>query len=188
MIGSLPTKLNVDGADYPVRSDYRVGLVIFQAFDDPELLPEEKAKVMLECLYEEIPENTEEAYKKAVWFLDGGPAVMPEDKVPEKKVFDWEQDEQMIFSALNKVAGREIRTDEYMHLWTFLGLFSEIGEGLLSSVMHIRSKKNKGRKLEKHEREFYRRNKALIDIKPKLSERQKAERAEVNKLLGIGGE
>ncbi len=185
MIGVLPTKLNVAGKDYPIRADYRVALTIFQAFDDPELSAEEQAMVMLECLYEEIPTDLEEACKKAVWFLDGGPTVASEKKTPEKKVFDWEQDEQMIFSALNKVAGREIRSDKFMHLWTFLGLFSEIGESLLSSVIHIRTKKNKGRNLEKHEKEFYRRNKELIDIKPKLTARQKAERDEVNKLLGI---
>jgi hypothetical protein len=187
MIGELPTSLNVNGVERAIRSDYRVALLIFHAFNNPELSDWEKAIIMLDCLYEnakEIPsDDIEEAINKAVWFLDGGVTDRETKYRSTKKVLDWEQDEQMIFSAVNKVAGKEVRALEYLHWWTFLGYFNEIGEGLLTTVINIRHKKNKGKKLEKYEQEFYRENKHLIDIKEKLSAEEQAEKERLLKLL-----
>jgi transcription initiation factor TFIIIB Brf1 subunit/transcription initiation factor TFIIB len=70
-----------------------------------------------------------------------------------------------------------------MHWWTFLGYFNEIGEGLLSTVISIRQKKNKGKNLEKYEQEFYRANKSLIDIKARLTPEEQAEKEYFEKIL-----
>lgn len=182
MIGCLPKSLNVNGNDYPIRSDYRVALLIFQAFEDNELNGYEKLAVCIECLYAEIPPDTEEAYKKAIWFLDGGD--MPKSQKAPKKIIDWKQDEHYMFSALNKAAGKEIRELDYMHWWTFLGLFSEMGEGLYSQIINIRRKKAKGKKLEKYEQDFYRENKELIDIRPNYTKEEQAELDFINELVG----
>lgn len=74
MIGYLPTTLEVAGKEYSICSDYRVALVIFEAFDDPELNDYDRMEVMLRCLYKDSipPELVDEALKKAAWFLDGG--------------------------------------------------------------------------------------------------------------------
>ena len=181
MIGSLPTALEIDGKEYDIRTDYRVVLTIFQAMNDPELTDEEKAMVILYSLFvEEVPENVQEALDKAGWFMDGGQSF----RSNEKRVMDWEQDEQMIFSAVNKVAGFETRTTEYIHWWTFLGFFNEIEEGLFSTVVHIRQKRNRGKKLDKTEEEFYKRNRELVNLKKRLSKKEQASLDEVNKLLG----
>lgn len=187
MIGYLPKELYVNGIERAIRSDFRTALLIFQACNDVELNDYEKVMTMVECLYEDVenilPEDYQEANDQAVWFLEGGNVA--DDKVKQtKKVLDWEQDQQMIFSAVNKVAGHETRAVEYMHWWTFLGYFNEIGEGLLSTVINIRQKKNKGKKLEKHEQNFYIENKSLIDIKIKLTEEEQAEIDYWNNLLG----
>jgi hypothetical protein len=189
MIGKLPSHLKVNGKNRAIRSDFRVALLIFQAYNDVELSDQERAIVMLDCLYEDfesIPkDDMQEAANQAVWFLDGGKGS---DEVSNhkkaKKVMDWEQDEQLIFSAVNKVAGYETRATEYLHWWTLLGYFNEIGEGLFSTVINIRHKKNKGKKLEKYEQEFYRENKHLIDIKERLTAEEQSERDYWNKLLG----
>jgi hypothetical protein len=188
MIGSLPKELEVNGTYRAIRSDYRVALLIFQAYGDPELSDQEKAMIMMDCLYEDLTSIPQEDYQhamdQAVWFLDGGEAPDNTSKQQQaKKVMDWEQDERIIFSAVNKVAGFETRAIEYMHWWTFLGFFNEIGEGLLSTIISIRSKKNKGKKLEKHEQEFYRDNKELIDLKVKISAEEQAEIDYWNKIL-----
>lgn len=185
MIGQLPKTLTINGKCRAIRSDFRVALLIFQAYADPELSDEEKTMTMLECLYEEYEEFVQGDYREAieqgVCFLDGGKRY-EEDK-EAKKVLDWEQDEQLIFPAINKVAGYEVRAVDYLHWWTFLGLFNEISEGLLSTVLHIRVKKSKGKKLEKHEEEFYRDNKALVDICVRYSEEELAEKERLNRLF-----
>jgi hypothetical protein len=51
MIGELPTSLEVDGKLYEINSDFRIALLIFQAYSDTELTPQEKCTVCLKCLY-----------------------------------------------------------------------------------------------------------------------------------------
>lgn len=186
MIGRLPTSLEINGRMYDIRTDYRDCLVIIQAFADKELTKQEQAYVLLNCLYKEpiSMEISEEAYKKGIWFLDGGKNL--DSNTPSRPpVYNFEQDEQMIFSAINKVAGYETRSVDYMHYWTFLGYFNEIGEGTFSTVVSIRDKKNRHKKLEKWEQDFYKNNKDLIDFKKTYTAQQEAERDEVRKLLGI---
>ena len=185
MVGRLPRTLTVNGKEYNIRSDYRDCITILTAFTDRELSDEAKILVTVQIMYKEpIPrKDIMEAYNQAVWFLNCGDTIRkPQTSVPK---FSWTQDEQLIFSAVNKVAGKEVRTLDYMHFWTFIGLFNEIGEGAFATVVSIRSKKQKNQKLEKWEKEFYRNNKDMIDLKTELTSKEKEEQNEVNKLLGI---
>jgi len=89
-------------------------LLIDTRFNDPENTIEIAYDIMLKILYKEMPENVNEAIEKAIWFLNCGD-TMQDDTPSKKPLFNWQQDEQMIFSAVNNVAGREVRTDKYMH-------------------------------------------------------------------------
>lgn len=184
MIGQLPTELTVNGNRYAINSDYRIALLIFQAYDDPDLTDNEKHMVCLQCLYSDynrIPKSERiDALQQAIWFLDGGD--MPKSKQAAKTI-DWEQDEKIIFPEINKAAGFEVRSANYMHWWTFLGYFNVIGDGVLSMVISIRSKRAKGKTLEKYETEFYRNHRELIDIRQKLSDEDQAEIDFINNLV-----
>lgn len=185
MIGYLPKSIKIGEVSYPIRSDYRVALAIFDAFGNPDLKPISKRFIMMDAIYptlKEIPQKyMQEAVNKAVWFLDGGKQF--DDGPKQIKLMDWAQDEQMIFSAINRVAGIETRAQDYIHWWTFLGYFNEIQEGLFSQVLLIRQKRAKGKKLEKYEEEFYRNNKSLIDLQEKYSEEEIAEMEKWNDIL-----
>ena len=186
MVGELPISVIICGVKYKLRTDYRDCLRILEAYNDPNLSMEDKAYIMLYILYRDFeqipPEHIKEAHEKALWFLNCGNTI--EESKNTKRVYDWEQDEQMIFSSINKVAAKEVRQCRYMHFWTFISYFHEIGEGLFSTVINIRNKKNKNKKLEKHEQEFYRENKALIDLKRKVSDEEQATIDRLNKILG----
>lgn len=192
MIGALPEVLTVGGEDYSIRTDYRNVLQVFEAFQDPELTQEEKWIVAIYLLFEDFScaddvieaaqdgFNLQEAIKQISWFVSAG---QPENQALELPTYNWKQDEQIIFSAVNKVAGKETRELEYLHWWTFLGYFNEVGEGTFSFVVGIRHKLNKGKKLEKHEKEFLAQNKELVRLeKPKTKEEQEQEDA-YNRLL-----
>lgn len=187
MIGALPETLTVAGVEYPIRTDYRNVLQVFEAFQDPELTQEEKWIVAIYLMFDDFScaddvlqaaqggFNLEEAIKQISWFISAG---QPEKQVLEKPTYNWKQDEQIIFSAVNKVAGKETRELEYLHWWTFLGYFNEVGEGTFSFIVGIRHKLNKGKKLEKHEKEFLAQNKELVRLeKPKTREEQEQEDA-----------
>lgn len=182
MIGSLPRQLEVCGKKYNIRTDYRNCLLILGAFNDPDNTINDAYEIMLRVLYKELPLDIDEAIDKAVWFLNCGDET-PENDTHKKPIYDWVQDEQMIFAEVNKVAGREVRADNYMHFWTFVGLFQGIGEGYFSAILSIRDKLNKNKPLDKAEKEFYRQNKHLIKLKTKLSKEEQEERDFINNLF-----
>lgn len=173
MIGELPRALTVGGVSYAIRSDYRVALIIFDAYNDPNFTPAEKMMVCLNALYVEVPSDVSAALEQATWFLDGGNSVKLK-QLPVKTI-DWEQDESLLFPEINKSAGCEVRALEYCHWWTFLGYFSTMAEGLYSHVLNIRQKRARGKSLEKWEREFYNEHKELIVIREKLTAEEQAE-------------
>ena len=178
----LPKSLNIGGIDYEIRTDYRVILDLLTALNSPDLADNDKwieaymkSRVILEIMFpkcDDIPaKNIQEALDKVAEFIDMG--IKEDSKKP--KSMDWEQDAPIIIPAVNKILNLEIRAKEYLHWWTFLGAYMEIGDSLFSNIVNIRVKKAKGKKLEKHELDFYKENKSLIDfqIKEKRSNEEK---------------
>ena len=190
MIGELPRTVSVHGVEYDVRTDFRDILRIITAFSDPELEDNEKIYVCLFIFYvdfEDLPRRDyEEALRAAIRFIDHDAEADEQEEDPRKspRVMDWEQDEAIMFPAINKIAGFETRSADYIHWWTFMGYYMEISDGIFSTVLSIRLKKAKGKKLEKWEREFWTSNKGLCVLKEKLSEEEQAEKDRLNALLG----
>lgn len=186
MIGELPEYLEISGKPYRINADFRAVLNIFQAFNDPELTDNEKCFICVNNLYQDfetIPENDlQMAINHAYWFVGGG-NIAEKNNTHKVKIIDWEQDEFLYFPAVNKVAGFETRAVKFLHWWTFLGYFNEIGEGLFSQVLHIRDKKSKGKKLEKWENEFLSNNRNLVEIHRKYTKEELEERDRINTLF-----
>lgn len=162
---SLPISLNVGGIDYEIREDYRAALDILSAFNDDDLADSQKIQVAIEILYYPVvppEEHLEEAFEKALWYLDCG--IEPDD-TPKPRTMDWEKDAPIIFPQVNKVAGFDVRKPVLIHWWTFYGWFMEIEDGLFSQVLAIRQKLSKGKKLEPWEREFLANNSKLCELK-----------------------
>lgn len=184
-VWELPTSLEVGGVEYAIRSDFRVILDILKAFGDPNLEDDEKWAVALTIFYidyDKMPyEVLEEAAEQLKLFIDVGEEKFTKTDRP---IMDWDQDANIIIPAVNKVLGDEVRTKEYLHWWTFIGAYSEIGESLFSEVISIRRKKQKRKKLEDYEKEFYKENKGLVDLKTKRSEEEQANIDRINAKLG----
>ena len=170
----FPTSLNVGGVDYEIRTHYRVVLDLLTALSSPDLADNDdkitaymQSRGIMKIMFpdcDSIPtEHWQEAIDKVSEFIDMG--ISADANKP--KLMDWEQDAPILIPAINKVLNCEIRAQKYMHWWTFLGAYMEIGESLFSNVVHIRQKKAKGKKLEKWELDFYKENKSLIDFKQK---------------------
>ena len=94
---------------------------------------------------------------------------------------DWSQDFRYIAAPINRVLGKEIREMEYLHWWTFISAYYEIGDCLFAQIVRIRSLKAKGKPLDKTDQEWYRDNRELVDLKTSFTE---AEDAVVNAWLG----
>lgn len=167
MLGTLPTTLNVNGVDYDIRTDFRNVLQIIAAFNAPELNDREKAYVCLKQLFISLntlpADDYTAAYEAAVEFIEH---QVEEDR-PSPRIVNWEKDEALIFSAINKVAGKEVRSEKYMHWWTFLGYFQCIDKNdTWGCILVIRQKRAQGKKLESYEKEFYSANRNLCSVDP----------------------
>lgn len=172
----LPKSLNVCGVEYEIRSDYRAALDICAALSDNDLSNQGKAFVCLDILYPDFeempPEHYEEALKQCFWFINCGSDEDNTRKPP--KLMDWEQDFQYIVAPINRVLFGEVRALDYLHWWTFISAYYEIGDCTFAQIIRIRDKKAKGKKLDKADQEWYRANRKLVDLKQSLNEAEKA--------------
>lgn len=159
---NLPTSITIGDKEFKIRErgDFRLVLDCFSALNDEELNKEERIISCLIIFYEDlncyedlysIPDIEKAIREMTKFFNCGNDAVGMQT---DYKLIDWEKDAQIISSAVNKVAGFEIRGAEYIHWWTFMGYFMGVGEGVLSTIVSIRHKMKSGKKLEKHEQEF----------------------------------
>lgn len=156
-------------------------LDIFVMLSDPDLSGTDRAEGILQMFYvspEDIPpQHLQEAVDRFTWFQNGG---KEQDKKKSPKLVDWEQDYPLILPPINRIFGRDIRGIPYdaetntggVHWWTFLGAYNNLGDCTFAQVVRIRDKKARGKTLEKDEREWYRRNSDLVNIKNKLSQEE----------------
>lgn len=169
----LPTAVEVNGKEYSIRSDYRDILTIIEALSDAELNDEGKAEVLLDIFYPDFDSMPEEDYEDAILqcmaFINCGEVSKNEKRGP--KLMDWQQDFPLIVAPINRVLGKEVRSADYLHWWTFMSAYQEIGDCTFAQVVTIRSKKAKGKKLDKSEQEFYKQNRHLVDFKRQYTER-----------------
>ena len=143
------------------RGDFRMVLDCFNALQDEEIATEYRIISSLLIFYEEFNDisdieefpDIEQAVNEMFNFFNCG-EPQQKDNTPSYTLIDWEQDSQLISSAINHVARMEIRSQPYIHWWTFMGWFNAIGECSLSTIVSIRKKIATGKKLEKYEKEF----------------------------------
>jgi len=182
MIWQLPTQAVIGGKNYPLHCDFRDVLEIISYFEDPDLPDFLKWEIALALFYEgEIPpRDCREAMAYLQSFIAYG-----ETAPAGEKLMDWQTDAQAIIADVNRVAGKEIRSEPFVHWWTFLSWFHGIGQGQLSSRVVIRRKLRRGEKLEPWEQAYYQENRGIIDLKPRYSAQELAEKARLEKLLGI---
>ena len=169
----------VGGEELAIRYDFRVILEIITMLNDPGLDKADKAEALLTMFYvdPEAVTNPKEAIEECFAFIDMGEHT--NKKSP--RLMDWEQDFNYIISPINRVLGQEVRAIEYdietntggLHWWTFLSAYMEIGgDCLFSQIVSIRDKKARGKKLEKYEKDWLRRNSDLVEFKVKYSDEE----------------
>lgn len=178
---NLPQTAEIGGVEYRINADFRDVLEIVKYLTDasrPEYL---RWQIALGLFYDgDIPYRDQVA---AMEYLSAFISYGNTEDKPSQKLMDWDQDAQIIISDVNKVAGKEIRAERFVHWWTFLAYFNAIGEGQLSTVVSIRSKRQKGKKLEKWEQEYYRENRKKVDFQTPETPEKVAEKAYFDKWL-----
>lgn len=185
-IWELPTTVEIDGKEYPIRSDYRAIIDIFGYIGNPDYFTDEQTEIALRIFYPDYEKITSipEAIQRMKSFIDL-------DDAPKKspQLMSWEQDSPLIISAVNRVMGKEVRAEKYLHWWTFRAAYMEISDGVFASIVRIRQKRANGEKLTAEEKKYYLANRNMIEIKKRKSafemQEEAEEEAELNRILGL---
>ncbi len=187
----IPKNVYVGEQSYHIRNDgdFRMVLDCFSALEDKEMDKKERIATALIIFYDgmETPYDLEQfdiqqAYEEMVKFFNCGQLESIGVQTNYKSI-DWELDQQIICSAVNKVAGKEIRELPYLHWWTFMGYYLAVGNSTLATVVSIRGKIAKGKKLEKWEKEFKRDNAKYFSFNVKQTALAEAEAEELFRQL-----
>lgn len=168
--------VEIDGKSYKIRNDcdYRVILDVIIALNDEELDMADRVVCALHIFYENMEEisDVEKAIVEMTKIINLG--ENSDDGETKPKVMDWEHDFNQIAPPISRVLGYDVRTPcKHTHWYTFVGGYMEIGgECTFATIVSIRQKKSRGKKLDDWEQEFYRENKKMIDLPHKLTEEE----------------
>ena len=195
----LPTSIKIGTKNYKIRNngDFRTILDCFSFFQNSELDERHRTIAALIAFYDGLTFDNFYTYfdrdvnictsaqNEMYNFINCYQKANPNRK--SYKLYDWDEDEQLIFSAINQVAGYEVRTmNTYCHWFTFMGYFNQIGEGAFSTVVAIRKKIIEHSKLDKWEQKFKNENPHYFMWNSKTKAQQDREK-EIMSLWNKGG-
>ncbi len=170
--GTLPKTVTIDGREYPIRYDFRIGMKL-ERIRCSEVDDTMRIIRLLQMYYPELPENISEAINQMLWFYRCGEPE--EDKEAEKDkrqryqrrnshkpAFSFAQDAPYIYAAFKEQYGIDL-TREDMHWWKFMALFESLNEETkMSRIMYYRKVNTSG--LPKEKRAFLNEMKKLYQL------------------------
>lgn len=171
---TLPTSVEIAGKQCEFNSDFRDVIDVLIAMDDPNLTKPEKLIVSLNLFYktDDCLNDSDTAITEMFSFVTMSDENFKNATThrPESvhKLYDWDKDFNIIVAPINRILGYDVRGKDYVHWWTFLSAFMEIGESTFSTYVAIRDKLNHGRKLEKYEEKILKEHREDIILKAKV--------------------
>lgn len=177
ILDRLPTEYN----GYPINSDFRIGIQIFQIMNDTELSETEQFYKSCELLFdvdgmEQYP-DIHTMQEGIQWFLSGWYMDNPvKDDKKERKDMDYDIDQWRIFSAFLTQFGININEAD-MHFWVFMGLLSTLEECAFTRIVDIRTKKidPKMKPSDKEELRKVKERYALSLVEEQMTPKEKAD-------------
>lgn len=130
IIDELPTSVSVDGEDYYINFDFRIGVMFEQLMLDKSIDQEDKLFHALHLYYgDDIPRNVDEAVAALMWFYhcgeDDDSVAKRAHKAAEKRLYDYDFDAPYIYSAFMEQYGIDLQ-DTSLHWWKFRAMFKSL--------------------------------------------------------------
>ena len=149
LVDELPKIVIVGDTEYALKTDFRYALMTILAFEDQDLSNNEKASIMLQNTFDEIPRDLQQAVVKCQWFLNAGETT--EDRHEGPRLYSFEHDAQLIYAAFVQTHKIDLQNAN-IHWWQFLSLFMDLGKDTtFCNLVALRSRYIKG-KLTSEER------------------------------------
>lgn len=172
----LPIAVEINGQPFKIREncDYRIILKCIKALNDTDLTDEQRIQCAIIIFYEDydLIEDLQTAVDEMLRIISYG--EQEDNSTQKPQLMDWDKDFRQLAPPVSRIIGYDVRTPgKYTHWWTFLGGYMEIGECTFATIVSIRAKKQKGKKLEKWEEEFYRDHYDQINLPTKFTKEEK---------------
>lgn len=178
IINGYPKAVEIDGMQYPIRYDFKVGMK-FDEIRDSSLNDEDKLIEMLKLYYPQIPENIKKAIDRMLWFYRCGQDTSENEngrkryknRSSEEPAYCFAQDAPYIHAAFMEQYKIDLSQAE-MHWWEFMALFESLKEDTkMSRIMYYRKVRTSG--LSKDKRAFINEMKKLYRIRDDSSMEKK---------------
>ena len=144
ILDSYPDRVDVNGVEYPVHTDFRLILRILAYIDDLTFSWRERQVLSLSLFFysEHVPKDMDAAYRSMIDFIqmyrdDSEYMVKPEKPIMEP--YDFQFDAQWIYSAFLQQYGIDLNTGS-MHWFRFMILFEDLNDGTPTIVNLIRTR------------------------------------------------
>lgn len=176
LVDRLPQTVLACGQEWPIRTNFRVGILFELLMQDPRISDEEKLLRALSLYYPQLPNDLGAASKGLIWFYRCGedtPQKQADTKGVPQRIYSFEQDAGRIFAAFQATYQIDLNDVEYLHWWKFRVMFSELPEeSSFGKVMGYRAMRITS-EMTPAQRQFYGRMKALYKLPDERSEDEK---------------
>lgn len=192
LIDLLPTTVDIEGIEYEINSDFRTSILFELLMQDVEIEVEEKIIQALQLYYKQCPNNIEEAINKMLWFYSCGKEndLKSNSKTGSnsEKIYDFNYDDEYIYSAFLDQYGVDLNEIEYLHWWKFKAMFKALKEdNEIIKIMGYRSI-DLSKVEDKKQKEFYKKMKKIYEIPIAISKDEKEKIDKINEILRNGGD
>lgn len=169
MFNMLLDRLPEDYNGYLIRTDYRIGIQIHLALEDPNLSERDRAWVALTLLYGAGMPPLNTALDGLVWFLRCGDEKEMEPGGKRLMWFDF--DSARLYSSFRQTFGIELHKVR-LHWFEFMSMLESLNEdSALSHAIQIRGTDTS--KMKGKQKQDYERLKRNLTPAPALSDEEK---------------
>lgn len=169
LIDLLPSKVEIEGNDYAINTDFRYGILFELLMQDDDLLDDEKMYNAINLYYPSIPNNLSLAVEKMLWFYKCGKeseikeSSNSSNQEPKGEIYSFEYDDDYIYAAFLEQYGVDLQ-DDNLHWWKFRALFKSLNENvMISKIMSYRSMRIDNN-MSDSEKSYYRKMKEIYKL------------------------
>lgn len=143
MFNVLLDELPEEYKGFRMNTDFRIGIMMMQAFNDPELTTLEQYATAADLLFggcnDTLP-DAQTAVQGIQYFLSGWYTDNDVKSGEKKPAMDYDMDQWRIFSAFLMEYKINLNTEK-LHYWVFMALLTTLNECAFTNVVDFRMKK-----------------------------------------------
>lgn len=196
LIDYLPSHVNIGGSDFKIKNDFRTSILFEQLIFDTSIDDKEKICLALELYF---PNDTYrlnntligEAIDKIIWFYSCGKDLSnskAKTSSKVKRIYDYEFDDDYIFSAFMSQYNIDLNRIKYLHWWKFKAMFNALKEdNEIVKIMGYRSM-DLSKIKDKEERKRYSKLKEMYKLPVQVNKEEQDRLEAIKKALATGGD